>query len=50
MIGPELAKTVLDAWLRSEFQGSSSAPEVAKPEEVDLRYHGARTPSPEPQT
>ena len=30
VIGPELAKTVLDAWLRSELQGGASAPKVAK--------------------
>jgi ribose 5-phosphate isomerase B len=39
VIGPELAKTVVDAWLESEFQGGSSAPKVAKMEEVDRRYH-----------
>lgn len=41
VIGPEAAKTVVDAWLVSEFAGGSSAPKVAKMEEVDRRYHGA---------
>lgn len=39
VIGPEAAKTVVDAWLASEFGGGSSAPKVAKMEEVDRRYH-----------
>ncbi len=41
VIGPEAAKTVVDAWLASEFAGGSSASKVAKMEEVDRRYHGA---------
>ena len=41
VIGPELAKTVLDAWLESEFGGGSSAKKVEKMEEIDRRYHGA---------
>ena len=41
VIGPEAAKTVLDAWLESEFAGGSSAKKVAKMEEIDRRYHGA---------
>ena len=39
VIGPEAAKTVLDAWLESEFGGGSSARKVEKMEEVDRRYH-----------
>jgi ribose 5-phosphate isomerase B len=39
VIGPELAKTVVDAWLESEFGGGSSARKVEKMEEVDRRYH-----------
>ena len=42
VIGPELAKTVLAAWLESEFAGGGSAPKVAKMEEIDRRYHAAR--------
>jgi ribose 5-phosphate isomerase B len=41
VIGPEAAKTVVDAWLASEFAGGSSASKVAKMEEIDRRYHGA---------
>ena len=41
VIGSELAKTVLDAWLESEFGGGSSAKKVEKMEEIDRRYHGA---------
>lgn len=28
VIGPELAKTIVDAWLKSDFQGGGSAPKV----------------------
>lgn len=45
VIGPELAKTVLDAWLESEFSGGSSAKKVEKMEAIDRRYHGAATSS-----
>ena len=41
VIGPELAKTIVDAWLASEFAGGSSAKKVEKMEEIDRRYHGA---------
>ncbi len=30
IIGPELAKMLVDAWLRSEFQGGRSTPKVEK--------------------
>jgi len=40
VIGPEAAKTVMDAFLESEFGGGSSAPKVAKMQETDRRYHG----------
>ena len=39
VIGPENAKTVLDAWMESEFQGGGSAQKVEKMEEIDRRYH-----------
>jgi ribose 5-phosphate isomerase B len=42
VIGPENAKTGLDAWLASEFEGGGSAPKVEKMEEIDRRYHAAR--------
>ena len=39
VIAPEAAKTVLDAWLASEFAGGGSTRKVEKMEEVDRRYH-----------
>lgn len=39
VIGPELAKMVLDSWLESEFGGGSSAQKVEKMKEIDRRYH-----------
>lgn len=39
VIGQEAAKTVLEAWLDSEFAGGSSAAKVEKMEEIDRRYH-----------
>ncbi|KJF45322.1 RpiB/LacA/LacB family sugar-phosphate isomerase [Draconibacterium sediminis] len=30
VIGPELAKKIIDAWLGSEFEGGGSAPKVAQ--------------------
>jgi ribose 5-phosphate isomerase B len=39
VIGPELAKTIVDAWLEAEFSGGSSARKVAKMVEIDRRYH-----------
>lgn len=30
VIGPELAKSVVDAWMRSEFEGGPSAPKVER--------------------
>jgi ribose 5-phosphate isomerase B len=35
VIGPELAKMVVDAWLASDFAGGSSAPKVAKLRELE---------------
>jgi ribose 5-phosphate isomerase B len=43
VIGSELAKTILDAWLESEFSGGSSARKVAKMEDIDRRYHETET-------
>jgi len=42
VIGSENAKTVLDAWLASGFEGGRSAPKVEKMEEIDRHYHAAR--------
>ncbi len=41
-LGPELARTIVDAWLASEFEGGSSAPKVAKLTALDERREGAR--------
>ncbi len=41
VIGVELAKVIVDAWLESEFGGGSSARKVEKIEEIDRRYHAA---------
>jgi ribose 5-phosphate isomerase B len=35
VIGPELAKTVVSAWMASQFQGGGSAPKVARMRESD---------------
>ena len=45
VVGPELAKTILDAWLESEFGGGSSTKKVEKMEEIDRRYHSAGSAS-----
>jgi len=37
VIGPELAKTVIDAWLESEFAGGGSAPKVAQMRELEKK-------------
>ena len=39
VIGPELAKTVVDAWLRSEFEGGGSAPKVLLINEYEKKLH-----------
>lgn len=36
-VGPELARSIVDAWLDSEFDGGRSAPKVAKLVELDQR-------------
>ncbi len=38
VIGPELAKSILDAWLASDFAGGRSTPKVDKMKQVDERY------------
>lgn len=38
VIGPELAKKIIDVWLEAEFSGGRSAPKVAKMNAVDERY------------
>jgi ribose 5-phosphate isomerase B len=38
IIGIEVAKKLLDIWLKSEFQGGRSAPKVQKINELDQKY------------
>jgi ribose 5-phosphate isomerase B len=40
VIGPELAKSVVKAWLDSEFAGGASTRKVAKIEQVESRARG----------
>ena len=40
VVGPKVAKKLLDIWLESEFQGGRSAPKVAKINPVDEKYRG----------
>ncbi len=41
VIGPELAKTIIDAWLISEFAGGGSAPKVAQMRELEkMSFNG----------
>jgi ribose 5-phosphate isomerase B len=39
IVGAELAKSLLDIWLASEFSGGRSAPKVEKIKAIDQRYH-----------
>lgn len=38
IIGLEVAKKLIDIWLKSEFQGGRSAPKVQKIDELDQKY------------
>jgi ribose 5-phosphate isomerase B len=38
VIGPELAKTIVDAWLKSEFEGGGSTPKVQRMVEYDEKF------------
>jgi ribose 5-phosphate isomerase B len=38
IVGPELAKLLIDAWLRSEFAGGRSTPKVEKIKAIDERF------------
>lgn len=42
IIGIEVAKKLLDIWLKSEFQGGRSAPKVKKIDELDQKYRPQR--------
>jgi len=38
VVGPELAKKLVDVWLESEFQGGRSGPKVEKINAIDRMY------------
>ncbi len=38
IVGPELAKMLVDAWLSSDFQGGRSLPKVEKIREIEKKF------------
>ena len=40
VIGPELAKQIVSAWLASEFEGGGSLPKVIRMQEIDEEFRG----------
>jgi ribose 5-phosphate isomerase B len=38
VIGPELAKSLVAMWLKSEFQGGRSQPKVDKIKKIEEKY------------
>lgn len=38
IVGPELAKMLVDAWLESDFQGGRSLPKVEKIREIEKKF------------
>ena len=45
VIGPELAKSIINTWLVSDFGGGGSAPKVAKMNAIDEHYRQQRETS-----
>ncbi|CEP68261.1 Ribose 5-phosphate isomerase B [Moorella glycerini] len=41
VVGPELAKKLIDVWVESEFQGGRSLPKVEKIDKIDRKYRMA---------
>jgi ribose 5-phosphate isomerase B len=39
VVGEELAKSLVDIWLASEYQGGRSAPKVERMKEIDKHFH-----------
>ena len=39
VVGEELAKSLVDIWLTSEYQGGRSAPKVERMKEIDKQFH-----------
>ncbi len=48
VIGPELAKQIVDAWLASEFQGGNSARKVDKIRQIEAELLAHDTSDPQP--
>ena len=42
VIGPELAKQIVAAWLASEFEGGGSLPKVVRMQEIDEEFRDKR--------
>jgi ribose 5-phosphate isomerase B len=42
VIGPELAKKIVETWLDSEFKDGSSTPKVNRMNEIDAQFRGER--------
>jgi ribose 5-phosphate isomerase B len=40
VIGSELAKQIVSAWLRSDFEGGGSLPKVVRMKEIDEEFRG----------
>jgi ribose 5-phosphate isomerase B len=40
VIGSEVAKQIVDAWLRSDFEGGGSLPKVVRMKEIDEEFRG----------
>jgi ribose 5-phosphate isomerase B len=38
VIGPELARSLVNIWLKSEFQGGRSQPKVDKIKKIEKKY------------
>jgi ribose 5-phosphate isomerase B len=39
VVGEELAKSLVDVWLESDYQGGRSAPKVERMKEIDEQFH-----------
>lgn len=48
VIGPELAKTIVSAWFKSEFEGGGSAPKVSRMRELEQAARAGLSPPPVP--
>jgi ribose 5-phosphate isomerase B len=42
VIGPELAKKIIEVWLESDFAGGNSQPKVDRMNAIDAQYRGQR--------